>query len=180
VAVLLVAADTTQRELVLSWELVEGARYSLTDGVSTTSFMTPEHRPALARGLTGDAYDRQFFGADLCFDGTDFVEQVDGDLAECAGEQNGRAAFRRGMLCEGLQWAPDWGAKLREFVGAPSPVLIQVSGAILAQARRDDRVGKVTLNADATQLPNGEVTILGDVQWSSGFTSAGVEMFRSA
>jgi len=180
VAVLVVAADSTQRELVLSWELVGGASYSLTDGVSTTSFMTPEPRPAVAAGLTGSAFDREFFGADLFFDGTDFVEQIDGDLGECAGEPNGRAAFRRGLLCEGLPWAPGWGGKLREFVGAPDPVLIQMSGNITAQARRDDRIGRVILAADATRLPDGEVTIFGDVEWSSGATSSGLEMLGRA
>src|SRR3989304_3124963 len=49
VAVLVVAADSTQRELVLSWELVGGASYSLSDGGSTTRFVTPEARPAISR-----------------------------------------------------------------------------------------------------------------------------------
>jgi len=180
VAVLVVAADSTQRELVLSWELVGGASYSLSDGVSTTRFVTPEPRPAIAAGLTGNSFDREFFKVDLFFDGTDFVEQIDGDLAELAGEPNGRAAFQRGMLCEGLPWAPDWGGKLREFVGAPDPVLIQMSGNIMAQARRDDRIGRVTLAADATRLPSGEVTIFSDVEWASGASSSGVEVLSRA
>src|SRR3972149_2596503 len=173
VAVLVVAADSTQRELVLSWELVGGASYSLSGGGSTTRFVTPEPRPAIAAGLTCNSFDREFFKVDLFFDGTDYVEQIDGDLAELAGEPNGRAAFQRGMLCEGLPWAPDWGGKLREFVGAPDPVLIQMSGNIMAQARRDDRIGRVTLAADATRLPSGEVTIFSDVAWASGATPEG-------
>jgi hypothetical protein len=180
VAVLVVAADSTQRELVLSWELVGGASYSLSDGVSTTRFVTPESRPAIAVGLTGNSFDREFFGVDLFFAGNDFVERIDGDLAELAGEPNGRAAFQRGQLCEGLPWAPDWGGRLREFVGAPDPVLTQMSGNITAQARRDDRIGRVSLAADATRLPSGEVTILADVAWSSGATSSGVEVLSRA
>src|SRR3972149_2540486 len=96
VAVLVVAADSTQRELLLSWGLVGGASYPLSDGVSTTRFVTPEPRPAIAAGLTGNSFDREFFKVDLFFDGTDFVEQIDGDLAEVAGGPNGRAAFHRG------------------------------------------------------------------------------------
>jgi hypothetical protein len=156
-------------ELALATPLVETGRYRVTltaVPTATASFSGTEdflvsRSASLPSALpsTVTDFNRVLYGADLLVSGGDFVEGPDGDLAELAGAENMRQAVTRRLMSAGLPYDPEYGAKPREYVDAPTLAAGALSGRLTSQAVADPRVTKAT--ADLV-VKDGDVSF--DVQ----------------
>lgn len=146
----------SQVELVLATGLVGGGSYQLgltgglvagggpTAPAATMQFSAPAVRAAPSAELSIQLLSSNLFGEDIAWNGSDWVQGPDGDLAIISGQENARSAIVRRMFSEGLLWAPDYGLKPTEFVDGPAGELPQLVGRAQAQALADDRVTKAT------------------------------------
>lgn len=151
-------------ELALGDELVPGGRYrvsaigvpavdsSVTDSTSTQIVAFGLERPTVnVEALVSDN-DLLLYGRDLVWTGTDFEETAAGDLATVGGAPNARAALGRRLLASGLPWAPLYGPNARSYVNGTAPGVLTLSGALLGQAKADDRVASVTVTLEEDSL----------------------------
>jgi hypothetical protein len=163
-------------DLALGADLATGTAYGVTasgvpgaDG-STTPLGTsatvrlavPPAVPADAE-ITPDDVTEVLYGVDLVWANGDYVEDVAGDLATVTGPDNVQAALMRRFASDGLPWDDTYGARPRRYVdGSPLAVPNQ-RGALVRQARLDDRVktARVTVSADASEL-EVSVQLIGD------------------
>ena len=157
-------------ELALSIDLSPGAPYRLTSAAgipasdsSTTDpsvddFRAPLPPQAPSPSVSSSDVLAALFSEDLRHNGTDFVEGPDGDLATIGGEQNAINAVVRSALSEGLPYNNDYGAKLRRYVDAPSSLAPAARSDVERNARRDDRVKKITSSIEPDDN-SGDLTI---------------------
>jgi len=164
VAAFVVPSNTSIVELALDADLVEGLNYlayaeavpdsdgDVTPAGSVLPFRIGVQRPRpVAASLNEDALDATF-GVDLVWDGSDIVEDAQGDLATVGGRENARAAIARRLTSDGLPWDDSYGGKPREYVDGSPFTAHQLRGTLAAQAVEDDRVKR----AAATVLPADE------------------------
>lgn len=161
VGALVVGADLHQVELALGADLAPGSLYEVrvtgalaVDGSTvdaSTPFRPGEPTVDVAKPAGVDDLDALLYGVDLVHDGTDYVENADGDLASVSGIPNVEAAVQRRLFADGLPWDPTYGAKARRFVDGPAGALPPLRGALVQEALKDDRVAA----ADATLAPDG-------------------------
>ncbi len=150
-------------ELAVDADLAPGAAYVIgwtnlpfADG----SFLTGSAPGAL--GLTlgpqvnaeiaKNDLDLILYSRDLLHDGSDFVEDPTGDLSSITGRDNYKGAMNRRLGSDGLPWNPAYGTKAEEYVDAPETQAVPFQGAILSQARADDRTKQVAV--DIVEDPN--------------------------
>lgn len=164
VAAFVVSGNLAMVELGLGLDLVDGARYSVAaigvpayGGGTTASdsvlvFRPGEKQQAPAAQSPSDDILADLYGVDLYFDGDDLVEDASGDLGVVSGLANVQGAIERAARCDGLLWAPTWGAHPRRFVDGSSLLVSSLVGDLTRQALRDDRVK----SASAQAMPGDE------------------------
>jgi hypothetical protein len=160
-------------ELALDRDLNDGATYTVTavgvPAVDTT--VTPagsvlpfvlaaepdlepnDELPALDLGAL-------IYGDDLVWDGSDFVETDESDLANVSGIDNYQGAMDRRLAQDfELDWDTGYGARSGEFVNGPTPLAATLAGALTRQAYKDDRTLRATTTA-TTDPSDPTATIL--------------------
>jgi hypothetical protein len=178
-AALAVPNATDKVELALDIELAPGAAYEITvsAGVpaaagpplaadATDRLVAPRPRPRVSQETSQEDIQALIYGEDLRHNGDDYMENADGDLAGQLGVDNAVEALQRSAAGNGLPWDEEWGAKLREFVDAPSPTVGTARGSLVAAMLRDDRVRRA--DASATASDTGTVEIRGSVDLVGG------------
>lgn len=92
--------------------------------------------------------ERLLYGADIIFDGNDFVETPGGDLERIEGKANVTKAVWRGVESPPLPHDPTWGVYAREYVDSPTAASMPLKGALIAQVMRDPRVRRATASVE--------------------------------
>jgi hypothetical protein len=161
-AALIVAGAASQVELVLSTDLVSGGFYTVSAiAVPSTdlSVTTGASVQAMKFGLVQERVnvepveslgDILLYGRDLVWNGQDFVETANGDLATVSGASNARQAILRRVAGSPLPWDPTYSPNARSFIDGPATATVSLKGALIDQCLQDDRVKsvKVTLSSD--------------------------------
>ncbi len=165
VAAFVVASNPYVVEIAIDTDLTEGVEYIVRAvGVPDTDAdvtLAPSELPVrigVARTRQAALSPRDdvletAYGVDLYWDGSDLVEDAQGDLATVSGRENVHAALKRRLTSYGLPWDESYGAKPREYVDGSPLTAYQLRGALAAQAVEDDRVKRAT----ATVLPEDDL-----------------------
>lgn len=90
-----------------------------------------------------DDYASLLYGIDLAYSGTDFVETADGDLLTISGLPNVQEAVKRRAFADPLPWAPNYGAKTRQFVDGTPGAMPTLKAQLVSNLLLDDRVKAV-------------------------------------
>ncbi len=102
--------------------------------------------------------DRLLYGIDLQYEGADFVEGPDGDLAHTSGPALVRRDLWHRTLSDGLPWEPTFGVHARGWIdGAPGAVYT-LRGRTADQMLEDDRVRDVEVKVTQDDT-KGEATV---------------------
>lgn len=175
-AVFAIANTPNAVELSLDEDLASGAAYLITctavpvvtgpafTGTLAAAVPLPLEAPVNREPAQSDL-DLLLYNRDLLHDGNDFVLTPDGDLGTVAGRDNYRGAMNRRMGSYGLTWDQQYGPNAQAYVNAPDAYRLSLSGALLAQARADDRTKQASV--DVVQDPADpdswlfEITIVG-------------------
>lgn len=88
-------------------------------------------------------YAQLLYGIDLAYSGTDWVETSDGDLLTVEGLPNVEEAIWRRALGDPLPWAPNYGAKTRQFVDGTPGSMPTLKAQLVANLGLDSRVKAV-------------------------------------
>jgi hypothetical protein len=164
VAAIAIATAQNNIELALDRDLNDGATYtvsavgvpavdaSVTPGGSALTFALAAEPDATSNDETPpEDLGALIYGTDLVWDGSDFVETDEGDLASVSGIDNYQGAMQRRLAQDyELDWAPSYGARSGDYVSGPSPLASTLSGSLTRQAYQDDR----TLKATTTFAPS--------------------------
>ncbi len=170
VAALVVSDASNIVELQLSLDLVGGGVYQFrADGVpAVDTSVTPVD--SLLVGTFGEPTriavqgpvtetERLLYGIDLQYEGTDFVEGPDGDLAHLSGPALVRRDIWHRVLADGLPWEPAFGVKARGWIdGAPGAV-VTLRGRTADQVLEDDRVAGVDVQVSEDE-DTGEASVV--------------------
>lgn len=162
-AAIVIASNPNAVELALGVDLVEGALYTVSVAgvpavdLSTATGSLPlrlsSTRTLPNQELASDDHAAELYGVDLVHDGTDYVEDVDGDLAEVRGVACAQGHLGGGVFANGLPWAPDYGAFLRHYVDATAGSLPGAKQAIERFFRTDDRVRSLSVTYTPGDTP---------------------------
>ena len=96
--------------------------------------------------------DIVLYSRDLLWNGADFVEDATGDLQTISGSPNWIGAMGRRMSFGPLGWARRYGADAYQYVDAPDVYQRPLAGAMLGQARQDNRTA--TASVSVVQAPD--------------------------
>jgi hypothetical protein len=153
VGAMLVGSASTNVELALGADLVDGVLYAVgargvpaLDGsvLASASLSFRRFGDAHVSNLERPASDLPalLYGVDLVWTGTDFGETPLGDLDTVTGAENARGALERRFAAEeDLPWrAGRYGIGARDFIDGPTRDAATLRGAILRQAATDNRV----------------------------------------
>jgi hypothetical protein len=159
-AVYAVAGQPSTVELVLDFDMVDGAAYVVTavgvpavaggstpGGTSGRFRFSQVYAPADVEPLVSDL-DVILFGRDLIWNGNDFEEGTDGDLARVSGVPNVLGALDRRLKGSPLPYAADYSPNAREFVDSNDAA--PLGSRLRQQALRDPRVKSVRVEASET------------------------------
>lgn len=136
----LLAGQPETLDLALGADLVEGALYTV-HGAGSSLPVRLGAVPAKPNvEVNPDDVLERLYGVDCAWSGTDYVETASGDLAAITGPENARAALERRLASDGLPWDDGYGARPRAYVDGAPGALGTLKGALLRQARADDRV----------------------------------------
>lgn len=174
-----------QVELVLSDPIVGGGFYRatlralqissgfVTAPATSLDFIAPNAAQPASNQLSIKAFQSNIFGEDIAWNGSDWVEGHDGDLATVTGPENARAAILRRQLSDGLIWDDSYGLKPSEFVDAPDGELPELVLRAEAQSLADDRVKSARARSLGTSVENPEQQLIGiDVEFIDGTTAS--------
>lgn len=163
---IVVASDSSTVELALSNELVRGVIYTLTvtgavaQDASTFTGSNPfQYGTKVVKNTLEPALrnrERIILQVDLVWNGIDYQEAPNGDLARVEGRENVTKNLWRSVETAGLPWDPGWGVNAREWVDSPSPAGSTLRGAMARQVGRDPRVKTVT----STVTQSGNATYI--------------------
>jgi hypothetical protein len=159
VGLVMIAGQPQAIDLALGADLVDGALYAAhAAGVpaADASVSPPGTMLHVRLGATPakpnvevnpDDVAELLYGVDCVWSGGDYVESAAGDLASITGPENARAAIERRLQADGLPWDDAYGARPRAYVDGAPGALGTLKGALVRQARADDRVrsAKATL-----------------------------------
>ena len=163
VGAMLVGSASTNVELALGADLVDGVLYAVAargvpalDGSvlasALLSFRRFEDAPVANLERPASDLPALLYGVDLVWTGTDFGETPLGDLDTVTGAENARGALERRFAAEeDLPWmSRRYGIGARDFIDGPTRDAATLRGAILRQAATDARVTStaVTLSVD--------------------------------
>lgn len=158
-----IASDPNAVELSVSADLCGGQIYTVTctavpgtggGGSFTGTFQdrTPLQVAAPPNVEPAQAdIDLVLYSRDLYWNGQDFSEDATGDLVTVAGSPNWVGAMGRRMSFGPLKWARRYGANAYQYVDAPDAYQRPLAGALLGQARQDNRTA--TASVDVVQAP---------------------------
>src|SRR5690606_11748110 len=112
--------------------------------------------------------DAYVFQRDLAHDGEKFLEDPSGDLATLAGPENAMRAINRRLAANGLPWRPDYGARARRFIDAPTGAREELRHELSRAALLDDRVKRARVDAiddpaTGDMSPDIFITLVDDV-----------------
>jgi hypothetical protein len=185
VEALLVPGRGQDIELALGGELTEGARYLLTisagvpDVLSDTAagatarLTIPQTQLAANEEQTDTAILDELFQRDLLHDGTDFIEDANGDIAQLVGLDNARSAVARRVAADGLKWDQNFGPALREHVDEHPSALYAMRSKIGANLRQDDRIADADVRvSDADIGDDGTVVLPVDITFVGNLTDS--------
>jgi hypothetical protein len=165
-----------QIDLALGADLAAGVVYSViaagvpaVDGSKTAPGTSATVRLAAPPAVPSDAevtpddVSEVLYGIDLVWGAGDYLEDAAGDLAAVSGPENVKAALMRRFASDGLPWDDTYGAKPRRYIDGSPLVVPGQRGALVRQARFDDRVkaARATLSADASEF-DVSVKLIGD------------------
>lgn len=156
-AALIVPGAGMTVELALSGDLVRGSLYTLsavgvpavdasvTPAGTTTQFVFGA-RSVAENDVEPLVRDREnaLYGIDLIWNGSDFEEAPNGDLARVEGRAAVTKGLWRSIESSGLPWDPSWGVDAREWVDSPVPAGNNLTGVLAGQIKRDPRVASVS------------------------------------
>lgn len=164
-AVYRVANQPSSAELVLDIDLVSGAAYTITmvnvpalaggpvfSGTGRLVYSSAQTAVPNVEPIVSD-YDVILFGRDLVWNGNDFEEDVNGDLATIAGIPNAEGALRRRFLGSPLPYAQNYSPNAREFVDSNDAT--PLGSRLREQALRDPRV--LSVKVFATEDSDGNI-----------------------
>jgi hypothetical protein len=167
-AAMAVSGNPNAVELVLSLDLVRDGLYlvsavgvpdtgaGVTGATSTQQIRWgQDYSQSDAEPLLADRA-RFLYGVDLIFNGEDYSEDTNGDLARVAGTANVTKALYHGIETTGLPWNAGWGAGAREFVDSPSVAATALRHSLHAQVLRDPRVRSIKTDL---QIADAETTV---------------------
>jgi hypothetical protein len=152
----LLLGEPSAVDLALGADLLPGAAYAVrADGVPAQDGTTAPAGSVApvqlgAPSSTSNAevqptdIDALLYGVDLVWTGDDYGETSAGDLATTSGSANVEAALERRLVSEGLPWDDTYGAKPRAYVDGAPGALPSLRGALIREARADDRVKAAT------------------------------------
>lgn len=154
-AALIVSDSNTNIELVLDADLAKGSTYQVVaenipafagsftavGTQETFRFGSPASHSKIEPAVRDR--DRLLYGADLIWNGADYQEDPNGDLARIEGKPNVTKALWHSLTTGGLPWDSSWGVDAREYVDSPSAEAAPLRGVIGVQAARDPRVQSV-------------------------------------
>jgi hypothetical protein len=154
VGAILIPGTPIAVELALGADLEDGGSYVLaaagvpglngtvTPVGSTLAFRWSSGSPPQNVEQPQDDLDALLYGIDLVWTGTDFGETPLGDLATVQGVPNAQGAVERRLASEeDLPWREGpYGPHARAYVDGPQKNATTLRGAILRQARVDNRV----------------------------------------
>lgn len=154
-----IATDANAVELSVSADFVAGAAYTITGtsvpcadaSLFTGSIQNEVAAPVLTPPNVEPAVsdlDLVLYSRDLAWDGQDFLEDATGDLLTTSGQPNWQAAMTRRMISSGLLWDAPYGAGADSYVDAPDIYQRPLAGALLAQARLDDRTSQASISVE--------------------------------
>ncbi len=183
VARFVVPGAPTVMECQLDTDLVSGGVYSfIAEGVENVSgldqsgteqvFLTFGQGTTVAVQGAVTESDRLLYGIDLQYEGADFVEGPDGDLAHTSGPALVRRDLWHRTLSDGLPWEASYGVHARGWIdGAPGAVYT-LRGRTADQMLEDDRVRdvevKVTQDDESSEATvDIRPTLIGDAAVSS-------------
>lgn len=180
-----IASNSAAIELVLSSPMTEGSWawvsfLTLVPAVSGGPFVgatSPQIRsseplPPPSPEVSQTDFDAVLWGEDLFFDGGDWRESPEGDLAVISGPANAEGAIVRRMLSEGLTWDQSYGLRPRRYIDAPAVTARAILGEAQAQAVADDRIAQAasTLGPVDPTVPDA-ITIETALTFFTGNTS---------
>lgn len=151
-AAFIVSGSPNVVELALEYALVEGALYNVSaEGTPALDTSTvPAGQFPFLFGKKPDTQanvepirqdlERLLYNIDLIFDGSDYEETPNGDLARVSGPPNVSKALWNAAVSNGLPWDPQFGGHAREYVDSPSAATGTLKGSVSAQILRDPRV----------------------------------------
>lgn len=176
----LALADSPQSvELALQFDLVALGRYRVTftavpgaDASTVTGtfdFEAPGQQQHASATVQQDDVLALLYGEDLVFDGNDYVEGADGDLAVEKGPPVVKGWVMDLVESEGLLWDPDYAPQVRKYIDGTVGALPSLRGELLRKILKDDRIQQ----ANAKILPqvdglDGQATIDIDVTLVGG------------
>jgi hypothetical protein len=167
VAVYAIANTPTAVELAIDEDLVSGGLYQIGctnvpcadlsnfTGILNARVALPLTTPVNAEPAANDI-DLLLYGRDLLHDGDDFVEDATGDLGTIDGRDNYRGAMGRRMMSDGLPWDDTYGPKAEQYVDGPETEAKPFAGALIAQARADDRTKQATVDIVQSDADPGD------------------------
>lgn len=161
-AALIVAGAVNNVELVLSSDLISGALYqisaigvpaqdaSVTDGTATTQMRYGRSVQQTNVEPVADGRELILYGRDIVYDGSDFVETSNGDLATVEGTTNVQQAITRRIAGTPLLWDRSYSPDSRQYIDGSTVATVSLKGNLIAQCLKDDRIASadVTLTSD--------------------------------
>lgn len=167
VAVFAVANTPTAVELAVDQDFASGGLYEMGctavpcadlssfTGTIDARLSLPLATPVNTEPAASDV-DLLLYGRDLLHDGNDFVEDATGDLGTVSGRDNLQGAMERRMVSEGLPWDDTYGPKAEQYVDGPETEAKPFAGALVAQARADDRIQQATVDIVQSDTDPGD------------------------
>lgn len=176
-AALVVTSSPNVVELQLDSDLVPGGIYQFfAEGVpAADASTTPVGASAYASfgervdgSRTEQVTDLEalLYGIDLRYEGTDFLEDVNGDLGHLSGPPLVRRDLWNRLRSNGLPWDPEHGVHAREWIDAAGNSAFALRGRTTSQMLEDDRVrgcdATVTVDDDGTATVEVAPHLIGD------------------
>lgn len=159
---IVVSGDGNSLELALGEDLVMGDTYLLsavgvpavagppTDASSNQIFLfgVPSNNQNTEPAVSD--IDVLLYGIDLVWNGLDYQETGQGDLARVSGIVNVVSALTRRVLANGLPWDASYGPYPDSYVNGPLASGLTLRGALVTQIVKDDRVKSVKIDLSQT------------------------------
>lgn len=176
-------------DLALQYDLVALGRYRLTYlaipgldasvAVGSFDFEAPGEQQHASATVQQEDVLALLYGEDLVFDGNDYVEGADGDLAVEVGPPVVKGWVMDLVESDGLLWDPDYAPQVRKYIDGTVGALPALRGELLRKILKDDRVrqanakilpqidgleGQATIDIDVTLVGGAQVSAQPSIQ----------------
>jgi len=157
VSLFAISSDPNSVEIAINSPFAQGCLYTVlctsvppVSGTSFTGTITDRFPQATTAYQNVEPETSDYFlilyNRDVQWDGSDFDETASGDLQTVSGRPNWKGAMNRRVVSYGVQWDTSYGGKTGQFVDAPSPMQTSLAGALLSQARLDNRTRSASIS----------------------------------